>query len=137
MAVGSNVIYDPTKEELAVAEAVLAVSIAAGATDTTSARGKEKGSGRGLRIVAVRTIDPPSRLTPPGVPNALNPATGGASASSTSERETVADDKADTVWSPPRGGMKRAVLRTIIKQVTERRGVGEEVLDGLDAVDIG
>ena len=60
MAIGENIIFDPCKEELAVADAVLAVACI--------------GSGlppAGARIISIRTIDPPSHLTPPGVPDSM------------------------------------------------------------------
>ena len=83
MAVKDNIIFDPSKEELAVAEVVLAVSIGElsqaggeGAMEVDSGKGT-----RDLRLLAIRTIDPPSRLTHSGVPNALNTATGGSAPS--------------------------------------------------------
>ncbi|TVY82582.1 Exosome complex component RRP42 [Lachnellula suecica] len=129
MAVGDNVIFDPSKEELSVAEVVLAVSVA----------GKEKGgSGRELKLLAVRTIDPPSRLTLPGVPNTLNTATGGTAAGSTeaevAKREGVVEEG---VWQPPRGGAKRKLIAGMIARVLEKGGVADEVLDGLEAVELG
>ncbi|RDW82105.1 hypothetical protein BP6252_03217 [Coleophoma cylindrospora] len=140
MSVGDNIIFDPTKEELAVAESVLAVSV--------GERPQEKGQGdmdvdsgkpvRDLRLLAVRTIDPPSRLTPAGVPNTLNTATGGTAAGTTeqasSKRETMEEEG---VWQPPRGGAKRKLIAAMIQAVLARGGVAEEVLDGLDAVELG
>jgi exosome complex component RRP42 len=127
MAVKDNIIFDPSKEELAVAEVVLAVSIG------------ELSQGVGdLRLLAIRTIDPPSRLTHPGVPNTLNTATGGSAAGTTeqasSQRETMVEEG---VWQPPRGGAKRKLIAAMIQKVLERGGVAEEVLDGLDAVELG
>ena len=79
MAVGNNIIFDPSKEELAVADVALAVSVGEGFTSgkggDPDAMETEEG-GRNLRLLSVRTIDPPSRLTPPGVPNATNTAYG-------------------------------------------------------------
>lgn len=52
----------------------------------------------------------------------------------------VEKDNANTlqsVWRPPRGGVKRAVMAKMVKMVLEKGGVGEDVLEGLDAVDIG
>lgn len=140
MAVKDNVIFDPSAEELAVAEVVLAVSIAeksqvgaeAGAMDVDS------GKSRVLRLLSVRTIDAPSRLTHPGVPNTLNTATGGASVGTTeqasSQRETMAEEG---VWQPPRGGAKRKLIAAMIQKVLELGGVAEDVLDGLDGVELG
>ncbi|RDW62764.1 hypothetical protein BP5796_11066 [Coleophoma crateriformis] len=140
MSVGNNIIFDPTKEELAVAESVLAVSV--------GERPQEKSQGdmdvdsgkpaRDLRLLAIRTIDPPSRLTPAGVPNTLNTATGGTAAGTTeqasSKRETMEEEG---VWQPPRGGAKRKLIAAMIQAVLARGGVAEEVLDGLDAVELG
>ncbi|KAK2625638.1 hypothetical protein QTJ16_004950 [Diplocarpon rosae] len=134
MAVKENIIFDPSKEELAVAEVVLAVSIA------------EKAQGRGgmdldvktrdLRLLSVRTIDPPSRLTAPGIPNVLNTATGGTAVTSeqnVGQREMTEEG----VWQPPRGGAKRKLIAAMIQKVLESGGAAEEVLDGLDAVELG
>lgn len=141
MAVNDNIIFDPSKEELAVAEVVLAVSIGEvspeGAEDGAMDVDSDKGS-RGLRLLAVRTIDPPSRLTHPGVPNSLNTATGGSAAGTTeqasSQKETIVEEG---VWQPPRGGAKRKLIAAMIQKVLESGGVAEEVLDGLDAVELG
>ena len=59
MAVGQNVIFDPCQEELVIVDVVLAVAC-------TSSQPT------GARIVSIRTIDPPSYLTPPGIPNSMN-----------------------------------------------------------------
>ena len=134
MAAGSNVVYDPSKEELAVAEAVLAVSIG---EETLPVATGHSGP-RQLRLLSIRTIDPPSRLTPPGVPNFLNTATGGTAAVSSqqgiSQRETLDDQ---SIWTPPRGGIKRELIGRVIKEVTAVGGIAQEVLDGLEAVDVG
>ncbi|KAG0646284.1 Ribosomal RNA-processing 42 [Hyphodiscus hymeniophilus] len=140
MAVQENIIFDPSKEELAVAEVVLAVSI--GEMSPPSGGGSmEVDSGKGerdLRLLAIRTIDPPSRLTHSGVPNTLNTATGGSAAGTSeqnsSQRESVVEEG---VWQPPRGGAKRKLIAAMISKVLERGGVAEEVLDGLDAVELG
>lgn len=137
-----NIIFDPSKEELAVAEVVLAVSIGEISQSQTSSTDMDVDSGSGakrdLRLLAIRTIDPPSRLTHPGVPNTLNTATGGTAAGTTeqasSQRETMVEEG---VWQPPRGGAKRKLIAAMIQKVLERGGVAEEVLDGLDAVELG
>lgn len=139
MSVKDNIIFDPSKEELAVAEVVLAVSIG-----ETTQRGAGNGdmdidsNGRDLKLLAVRTIDPPSRLTQPGVANTFNTATGGSAASTTEQasmqRETMGEEG---VWQPPRGGAKRKLIAAMIQKVLEPKGVAEEVLDALDAVELG
>jgi exosome complex component RRP42 len=139
MAVLDNIIFDPSKEELSVAEVVLAVSVAeksSGAKDSGSdeAMDVDVKPSRDIRLLSVRTIDPPSHLTPPGIPNFLNTATGG-SAPTPSQPTEVAETEG--VWQPPRGGAKRKTIATMIQKVIEKGGVAEEVLDGLDAVDLG
>jgi exosome complex component RRP42 len=135
MAVGENIIFDPSKEELAVAEAVVAVSIG---EDAQAGNMDIDSKGRYLKLLAVRTIDPPSRLTHPGVPNTLNPATGGSAPSNvdqaSTQRETMGEEG---VWQPPRGGAKRKLVAAMIQKVLEPNGVVEEVLDALDAVELG
>lgn len=134
MAVGENIIFDPAKEELAVADVILAVSVS-GNISSAAASSENKGKWE-LRLLSVRTIDPPSRMTPPGLPNFLNTATGGTAAASSqdvvSQREG-GEEKG--VWTPPRGGVKRGLIGKMIKMVLEKGGVAEEVLDGLEAVD--
>jgi exosome complex component RRP42 len=127
MAVGPNVIFDPCKEELAVADAVLAIACTNAASGTT-----------GARIVSVRTIDPPSHLTPPGIPHSMNSATGGtvptSSADALTQRELLATSG---VWTPPRGGMKRNLISQVTKMVVENGGVAEEVIAALAAIEVG
>jgi exosome complex component RRP42 len=138
MAVKDNIIFDPCKEELAVAEVVLAVSIGERSQGVGGAgMDIDAGKSRDLRLLAVRTIDPPSRLTPPGVPNASNTATGGTAATTeqtSTQRETLDEEG---VWQPPRGGAKRKLIAAMIKKVLEQGGVAEDILDGLEAVELG
>jgi len=127
MAVGDNIIFDPAKEELAVADAVLAVACTNSTTSST-----------GARIVSIRTIDPPSHLTAPGVPNSMNSATGGtvptSSADALTQRELLATSG---VWTPPRGGMKRGLVSHVTNMVVENGGVAEEVIGALAAIEVG
>jgi exosome complex component RRP42 len=138
MAVKDNIIFDPSKEELAVAEVVLAVSVAERLRGVGGAgMDIDSGKTKDLRLLAVRTVDPPSRLTPPGVPNSLNTATGGTAATmeqTATQRETLEEEG---VWQPPRGGAKRKLIAAMIQKVLEQGGVADEVIDGLDAVDLG
>lgn len=141
MAVQDNIIFDPSKEELAVAEVALAVSVGQKSQNNAQVGDMEVDSSkvaRDLRLLSVRTIDPPSRLTPPGIPNTLNTATGGTAAGTTeqasSQRETMHEEG---VWQPPRGGAKRKLIAAMIQKVLEQGGVADEVLDGLDAVELG
>jgi len=40
------------------------------------------------------------------------------------------------VWRPSRGGVKRKLITKIVKIVLEKGGVGDEVMEGLDGVDV-
>ena len=124
MSVGENIIFDPSREELAVADAVLAISaVVSGSSDDP------------LKMAALRTVDPPSRLTGAGVPNTMN-TTAGSAALSTAEALALREkDQGQTVWRPPRGGVKRAVVSRMIKMVLGKGGVAQEVLDGLAGVE--
>ncbi|KAI0484280.1 hypothetical protein GGR56DRAFT_17900 [Xylariaceae sp. FL0804] len=173
IAVGENIIFDPSKEELVVADSALAVSVGEVPPPRQSSRGgaagddemdvddggavpSSSGSGRrDVRLLSVRTIDPPSRLTAPGVPNAVNAAAWAQQqdsqpaaarensnnpGSSSSARAAVAaaaeTDDVEGVWKPPRGGAKLAVLGAMVQKVLERGGVAHEVLEGLDGVEL-
>ncbi|KAI1354159.1 hypothetical protein F5Y01DRAFT_312071 [Xylaria sp. FL0043] len=153
MAVGDNVIFDPSKEELAVADCALAVSVGekanAESDDTEEAAAAmdvdadAKPGARVLRLLSVRTIDPPSRLTAPGVPNAVNAAawgqggaaTPGAAAKETGLRAAETGD-VEGVWKAPRGGSKISMIATMVEKILEKGGVAEEVLEGLDGVEL-
>ncbi|KAF4125896.1 exosome complex component RRP42 [Geosmithia morbida] len=135
IAVRDNIIFDPSAEELAVAESALAVSVAEVAkpehrqqSDMDVDSSISSSSRRQLRLVSIRMIDPPSRLTPPGVPNATNTATTGGAQQGQSCIEGV--------WKAPLGGTKFAVMDGIIQAVLEKGGVADEVLDGLEGVEL-
>jgi exosome complex component RRP42 len=140
MAVGSNIIFDPAKEELAVADVALAVSV--GESPTPASTGKDamdvdSDRGHNLRLLSIRTVDPPSRLTPPGVSNAANSAYGANVQQKQPEARAVETDAVPGVWKAPRGGAKVAVMAQLIQKVLEKGGIASEVLDGLDAVELG
>lgn len=153
MAVGNNIIFDPAKEELAVADVALAVSVgeaSAAASSLSSKAGSRRameidtgiGGGRNLRLLSVRTIDPPSRLTPPGVPNEKNTAYGAAAAATVTaqkqpEARTVETESVEGVWKAPRGGAKVLVMAALVDKCLEKGGVADEVFDALEAVDLG
>ncbi|KAI5274702.1 hypothetical protein E4T47_02257 [Aureobasidium subglaciale] len=119
-SVGSNILFDPSGDELAVADAVVAVSVAPSAE-------------KQLAVMAVRMVDPPSRLTGAGTPDVLNTATGGAAPT---KAEALAVRETDSgVWRPPRGGVSRSLVARMIKMVVEKGGVGEEILEALDKVE--
>ena len=90
-----------------------------------------------LQLLAIRTIDPPSRLTTAGVPDAVNTATGGTAVNAQMTSGVDVGSEKAGVWRPPQGGMKRGLIGKIVQMCLERGGVGEEVLAGLDNVDVG
>lgn len=148
VTVGDNILFDPSKEEVAAAEAIVAISACELSTSSTESRleGAAVGGGvrldvgttapstRQLQLLAIRMVDPPARSTPLGIPNALNSATGGTAPVST--LETLAAREAmdvEGVWSPPRGGVKRTMIGRIIKATITKGGVGEEVMEALES----
>ncbi|OAX77049.1 hypothetical protein ACJ72_08656 [Emergomyces africanus] len=149
ISVGDNIIFDPSREEIAVAEAVLAVSVGRGAASNKPDIENENTHHNALKLLSIRTIDPPSRLTNPGIPNSENAATIGFAAGDGGENETstkmmmMAGAAVDTgedvagVWRPRRGGVKRSVVSRIVKMVLKKGGVGEEVMEGLEGVEVG
>ncbi|TKA72285.1 hypothetical protein B0A55_06183 [Friedmanniomyces simplex] len=147
MTVGPAILFDPSADELAVADAVLALSVAQQLpTDATS---KSSDQAPSFKLIALRTVDPPSRLTAGGVPNTLNTTTTTTTSSGTSgtmgssqKKPTAGEvlairerDQGTSVWRPPRGGVSRAVVGRMIKAVVERGGVGWEVMEGLAGVE--
>ncbi|TID21833.1 putative 3 exoribonuclease family protein [Venturia nashicola] len=129
MSIGTNYIFDPSKEELAVAEAVVAISVG-----STESEGK---GNMDLKLLALRTIDPPSRLTTPGIPNSLNNVATGDRPLPPDEAFAAREGTEEKgVWNPPRGGMKRGVLAAILKAVVKKGGIGEEVMEGLLGVEL-
>lgn len=128
ISAGENIIFDPSREEIAVADAVLAISIT------------RDSAGDGLKLLSIRTVDPPSRLTQPGVPNSENVATLGSTAAA-EEAEIVnpstGEEEVSGVWRPRRGGVKRNTIAKMVKMVIGKGGVGEEVLEGLEGVEVG
>ncbi|CAK1355897.1 unnamed protein product [Cercospora beticola] len=141
MTVGSNILFDPSKEELAVADAVVAISAAQ--VDPQQGSEDEKDEGN-MRLVALRTIDPPSRLTAAGVPSTTTTTNkdkgssvgGGETTLSAAEMLKMREkDAGATVWRPPRGGVSRGLMNAMIKAVVKRGGLAEEVLEGLAGVE--
>ncbi|EFY90291.1 3' exoribonuclease family protein (Rrp42), putative [Metarhizium acridum CQMa 102] len=135
IGVGDNIIFDPSKEELAVAETALAVSVGE-IREETKAGGANVDSRRELRLLSMRTVDPPSRLTPPGVPDSVNVAANGALAGSTMKQQVDGHQTLQGVWKAPLGGSKFSVMNGIVEAVLEKGGVADEILDGLEGVDL-
>ncbi|KAL9037036.1 MAG: hypothetical protein Q9214_005872 [Letrouitia sp. 1 TL-2023] len=108
ISIGDNIFFDPTREELAVADAVCAVTVGS----VTSRMSDEDTKKSNLRLLSLRTIDPPARLA-------------GTVSSTGAEEEAGA-------WKPARGGMKRTIVAQMVKMILEPGGVGEEVMSGLE-----
>lgn len=137
VSIGGNILFDPSGEELAVAEVALAVSVA----EAPGEEGKGAKAGamevdprRELRLLAMRSIDPPSRLTPPGIPNADNPATGTAGAPG--RRRPAKGEAPKGVWRAPVGGAKFSTIQLMVQQVLEAGGVADDVLKGVEGVEL-
>ncbi|EHK45450.1 hypothetical protein TRIATDRAFT_300074 [Trichoderma atroviride IMI 206040] len=138
VAVGDSILFDPSKEELAVADSALAVSLCEVRTQKAD-ESMEVDSGRELRLVSMRTVDPPSRLTPPGVPSTGNLAASGTfdpTSQKQQQQQKMEEYPQEGVWKAPLGGTRFAVLDSIIQAVLEKGGVADEVLDGLEGVDL-
>jgi exosome complex component RRP42 len=126
ITVGSNIIFDPSKEELAVAEGVLAVSCVADG---------KRNSASGLRLVSIRTVDPPSRLTSSSLRSIAYSA---GEIDSTTPKNTAITTRelshARGLWAPPRGGMSRSILHSLIKETLRTGGVAEETMNALTTI---
>ena len=70
----------------------------------------------GLELLAVRTIEPPSRM----------------SASASQGVPAGEDEDAEGVWRARKGGMSSKVLKRMVAKCLEKGGVGDEVLRGLE-----
>lgn len=114
ISVGRNIIFDPSAEEIAAAETVVAITIA----EDERIQDETLSGERSLSLRALRMIDPPSRMSQPGV--ALDGAPPPV-------------DDVQGVWKPPKGGVRREVILRMMKMVLEKGGVAEEVLAGLKA----
>jgi len=128
VTVGDNLLFDPGQDELAVADSVIAISLA----ETQTANDNT----RQMSVVSIRLVDPPARFTHPGIPDSMNQATGGKPPNS--EEELIAmTERSDPqkVWRVPRGGIRRGLVAQVISAVLAKDGVAAEVLDALAAVD--
>ncbi|KAI5283544.1 hypothetical protein KEM55_001499, partial [Ascosphaera atra] len=155
ISVGENVIFDPTQDEISVADAVFAVSIVADPAAAAVAANDGETEASPLKLISIRTIDPPARMTNHGILNSENPAfpdhgaTGGAGAGGSPQGRGVPGSSqasngkgekttavVDGVWKPRTGGVKRSVISRVVKMVLKKGGVGEEVLMGLEGVEV-
>ena len=102
-AVGENIFFDPSGEEIAVADSLVAVTIA-------------QEEGHDVKVLGIRMIDPPSRRA--------GAVLGG--------KEEGQEEGEEGVWRGKRGGVGRGVVKRIVGACCESGGVGEEVLEGLE-----
>lgn len=121
VAVGSNIIFDPSKEELAVADAVLAMSLA---KSGESANGVPE-----LSLLSLRTVDSPSRMTTP----ALTDAQSGGGEDAAKPKSSPLKTSESSLWTPPTGGMKRGLISRAMALCLGKEGVANEVLTGLQS----
>ncbi|MCJ1372872.1 hypothetical protein MMC20_004098 [Loxospora ochrophaea] len=140
--IASNILFDPSREEIAVADTLLAISIAASTTPSPPSNPSPSSSSSfstkpTLHLLSIRTIDPPSRLTPLGVPDSANSAIPHPSSTFAASSGDRSGEEVHGVWTPRRGGMPRALLKRVLEMVLGRGGVGEEVVAGLEGVDVG
>jgi exosome complex component RRP42 len=132
ISVGRNIIFDPAKEELAVAEVAMAISVSE-SREKKSAPGGMEVDGRSLGLLSIRMVDPPSRLTAPGIHNVDNPATA---VPGTVVKKPQQSGETAGVWKAPVGGAKFGMVQQMIEKVLEKGGAADEVLDGLDGVNL-
>ncbi|KIW26034.1 uncharacterized protein PV07_09163 [Cladophialophora immunda] len=104
VVIGDNIIFDPSREELAVADGIIAVSVGDTAKEAE------------FQLLATRMIDTPARDTMKGVPLS-------------GEAEEGVD--VPGVWRPRIGGVKRTLLKKVVNTVLTG-GVAQDVMSGLD-----
>lgn len=141
ISVGENIFFDPSSEELAVADAVLAISIGQVLSDASPTSAKHgsvdagEGEREGLRLLTIRTIDPPSRQFASA--SITTTATADATAVTVTEAAGAGagavegGNGEEGVWKKRMGGMKRGLVSRMIKMVLEG-GVGADVFRGLE-----
>jgi exosome complex component RRP42 len=153
-AVGDNILLDPSREELAVADTALAVSVVEAPASEAASKDNDTGDvdmdkpapeeeqGRVL-LCAMRTISAPARRTAPGVPmgttaSMLAGGDGFAPTSAPPPPPPVVDDavRIEGLWRAPVGGTSVEMIERMLDAVLRPGGGGEEVLDGLKAVDV-
>ena len=139
-SVGSSppkIFFDPSREEITVADALLAVSL--GSSTILHADGQALPS-RSFSLLSVRTIDAPAQMTTMGVKDSENPATIGTSGSvdakdvggTEATLKVAGGEKVEGVWRPRRGGMPRTLVSKVIGLCVAEGGPAGEVLAGLE-----
>lgn len=128
VTVGPNVFFDPSREEIAVADVVLSLTFAAAASSSpaplsTTGKGPMRSTQAeqrhgGVKLLAIRMVEPPGRR--------MTTALGAA------EAIEGPDEGGGGVWKKRAGGVRREVVRRVVDLVVSKGGVGEEVLAGLE-----
>ncbi|KAI9661455.1 MAG: hypothetical protein M1831_002977 [Alyxoria varia] len=138
---GANVLFDPSAPELAVADSVLAISLAVPPPSSShphrnsNNREEQTEPNQPLRLISLRTISPPSRLTPlpsSGPGDIL--AEGATSLQGSAENgnaEVERNEAAAGTWVPKRGGVGRKVLGKAVDMAVRPDGVGWDVIRGV------
>lgn len=121
VTVGSNVFFDPTREEIMVADSLYAISVAV-----------DENSGAHT-LVSMQSLDAPSRTSPLGIPASMSASGDGTRAKHDDIIAAREANDDETVWTPPRGGLKPQLLSTILKKTLGPGGVAEEILASLSA----
>lgn len=130
ISVGENIFFDPSSEELAVADAVVAISVGqvAEGGSNNDIIGTDAG-GEGLRLLAIRTIDPPSRQFAATTTAVVAGTEGGGEKGKEDNRGGGGEEEG--VWRKKMGGMKRGLVGRMMKMILEG-GVGGDVFRGLE-----
>lgn len=120
---------------------MLSVSVGQDSTSIpTNSKSSSNSNSTALKVLSIRTIDPPSRLTSSGTPNTLNTATGGLAPAGSVDAHVLREGTRERgVWTPPRGGIKRGLIGRVLKMVVQDDeegggGVGREVLEALEGI---
>lgn len=105
----------------------MAISVAQVASDGDGGGG---GSGNKLKLLSIRTIDPPSRMFASVDGVGAGAGAGGGEAGGLDEGGNGGNGIG--IWKKKTGGMKRDLVARMIKMVMEEGGVGEDVYGGLE-----
>lgn len=116
MAVGPNIFFDPSREELAVADVVMSLTFAVLSSTGKNAQAEQK---HGVKLLAIRMVEPPGRR--------LTTVVGTVEGSDDQD-----EGGGGGVWKKRVGGVGRDVVRRMVDLVVRKGGVGEEVLAGLE-----
>lgn len=124
VAVGPNVFFDPSREELAVADVVLSVTFTSSSSSPPRSTPSKKHPSADdettqtpVHLLAIRTVEPPGRR--------LTSAVG-------TVEERSSDAGGPGTWKKRAGGVRRDVVNQIVTLIVSKGGVGEEVLAGLE-----